>query len=125
MKTTIKNTIKAVVLAMGFCAVGANAAPINSCKDLKAISNFALYHLKGADPVANLNQVAKDKGFNNGERYVVVGVGAYLYEAEQQGEYYGDAIDTMIGACRDGGTGWTMTLLITKAHAYLQEVNIE
>lgn len=123
MNAKIKNAI--IGLTLGLFAMGVNAAPINNCNDLKAISNFALYHLKGADPVANLNQVAKDKGFNNGERYVVVGVGAYLYYAKQNDVYVGDAIDSMIAACRDRGTSWTMTKLITVAHSYLQEIPIE
>lgn len=87
MKTTIKNTIKAVVLALGLFAVGANAATFTNCDEVKEITaNLVAMKLVHED-VKEYTKAAwaiADKFPNKYDRYVFMGMANMVWAREQR-----------------------------------------
>lgn len=89
MKTTIKNTIKAVVLALGLFAVGANAESSFQCDRLEVTAENLLIlktKIKDAGDYMTIVEARARKASNKQEGKTIIGLGVFMALADGENE---------------------------------------
>ena len=124
MKITIKNTIKAVVLALGLCAVG--SAQAIDCPTLKNVAtHIAQKHLDVRDTFENnIIRGAREAvalNMKDGESFAYIGLSGHLYNLayKHPGQY---PVDVFYDACQKDGAEPTTLGLVLAGRMWAKEV---
>lgn len=125
MKTTIKNTIKAVVLALGLCAVGSAGAMVQRCDTLESVATNAYTfrvtgNLQGDAYLSKLDKVAQGNGYSDAERKIFVGIGLFFNKAIEEDGYYGrEAMELLENECKKVGPQRLATRFYNRGEEFL------